>query len=139
MPPSTPDTLGSDPRCLKKKAELDVLAEGLKAANIPMIHWDEADGPTECIFVQNQDFKAYLWEAFMPTAAYADWTTFAPHDTYHSITWKVVDLDRTAEHLKSQGVGIRSRTADTLVTDPETSIGVPWGFTTRLVPGDPRV
>ena len=52
---------------LKKKAELDVLAEGLKAANIPMVHWDEADGPTECVFVQNQDFKAYLWEAFMPT------------------------------------------------------------------------
>ncbi|HET6737134.1 sulfotransferase family protein [Mycobacterium sp.] len=73
VPPSTPDTLRSDPRCLKKKAELDVLAEGLKAANIPMIHWDEADGPTECVFVQNQDFKAYLWEAFMPTSAYADW------------------------------------------------------------------
>ena len=73
------------------------------------------------------------------TAAYADWTATAPSDTYHSITWKVVDLDRTAEHLKSQGVGIRSRAADTLVTDPETSIGVSWGFTTRLVPGDPRV
>jgi hypothetical protein len=72
------------------------------------------------------------------TAAYADWTTTAPDDTYHSITWKVADLDRTAGHLKSQGVGIRSRTADTLVTDPETSIGVPWGFTTRLAPGDPR-
>ena len=63
----------TDPRCLKKKAELDVLAEGLKAANIPLVHWDEADGPTECVFVQNQDFKAYLWEAFMPTAPYADW------------------------------------------------------------------
>jgi hypothetical protein len=72
------------------------------------------------------------------TAAYADWTATAPDDTYHSITWKVADLDRTAGHLKSQGVGIRSRTADTLVTDPETSIGVPWGFTTRLAPGDPR-
>jgi hypothetical protein len=72
------------------------------------------------------------------TAAYADWTTTAPNDTYHSVTWKVVDLERTAGHLKSQGVGIRSRTADTLVTDPDTSIGVPWGFTTRLVPGDPR-
>lgn len=73
------------------------------------------------------------------TAAYADWTaSTAPNDTYHSITWKVIDLDRTAAHLKSQGVGIRSRTADTLVTDPETSIGVPWGFTARLVPGDPR-
>jgi sulfotransferase family protein len=73
VPPSTPDTLRTDPRCLKKKAELDLLAEGLKAADIPMVHWDEADGPTECLFVQNQDFKAYLWEAFMPSAAYAEW------------------------------------------------------------------
>ena len=73
VPPSTPETLRADPRCLKKKAELELLAEGLKAANIPMVHWDEADGPTECVFVQNQDFKAYLWEAFMPNSAYADW------------------------------------------------------------------
>jgi Sulfotransferase family len=73
VPPSTPDTLRNDPRCLKKKAELDVLAAGLKAANIPLVHWDQADGPTECLFVQNQDFKAYLWEAFMPTPAYAEW------------------------------------------------------------------
>jgi Sulfotransferase family len=73
VPPSSPETLRTDPRCLKKKAELDVLAEGLKAANIPMVHWDEADGPTECVFVHGQDFKAYLWEAFMPTTAYADW------------------------------------------------------------------
>jgi hypothetical protein len=72
-PPSTPETLRTDPRCLKKKGELEVLAEGLKAANIPLVHWDDADGPTECLFVQNQDFKAYLWEAFMPTADYARW------------------------------------------------------------------
>jgi catechol 2,3-dioxygenase-like lactoylglutathione lyase family enzyme len=72
------------------------------------------------------------------TAAYGDWTTTAPNDTYHSITFKVADLDRAADHLTSQGVGIRSRTADTLVTDPETSINIPWGFTTGLVPGDPR-
>jgi hypothetical protein len=73
VPPSTPDTLYTDPRCLKKKAQLDVLAEGLKAANIPLVHWDEADGATECMFVQNQDFRAYLWEAYMPTTAYAEW------------------------------------------------------------------
>lgn len=73
VPPSTPETLYTDPRCLKKKAELDALAEGLRAANIPLVHWDEADGPTECVFVQNQDFKAYLWEAFMPTPEYAEW------------------------------------------------------------------
>jgi hypothetical protein len=73
VPPSTHESLRADPRCLKKKAELEILAEGLKAANIPMVHWDEADGPTECVFVQNQDFKSYLWEAFMPNSAYADW------------------------------------------------------------------
>jgi Sulfotransferase family len=73
VPPSTAETLRSDPRCLKKKAELEVLAEGLRAADIPMVHWDEADGPTECMFVQNQDFKAYLWESFMPTPDYAEW------------------------------------------------------------------
>jgi hypothetical protein len=73
IPPSTPDTLRSDPRCLKKKAQLGVLAEGLKAANIPLVHWDEADGPTECVFVQGQDFKSFLWEAFMPTHGYAEW------------------------------------------------------------------
>ena len=73
------------------------------------------------------------------TAAYADWTTTAPNDTYHSLTFQVADLDRAAAHLKSQGVGIRARTADTLVTDPDTSINVPWGFTTRPVPGEPRV
>ncbi len=73
VPPAARETLRTDPRCLKKKAELDTLAEGLKAANIPMVHWDDADGPTECVFVQNQDFKAYLWEAFMPNSAYANW------------------------------------------------------------------
>jgi len=73
------------------------------------------------------------------TAAYADWTTTARGDTYHSLTFRVADLDRAAGHLKSQGVGIRARTEDTLVTDPATSINVPWGFTTARVPGDPRV
>src|ERR1700752_1208748 len=73
VPPSTPHTLRTDPRCLKKKGEVEVLAEGLKAANIPLVHLDEADGPTECLFVQNQDFKAYLWESFMPTSEYAEW------------------------------------------------------------------
>jgi hypothetical protein len=93
VPPSTPDTLRTDTRCLKKKAELDLLAEGLKAANIPLVHWDEADGPTECLFVQNQDFKAYLWEAFMPTPAYADWllqTDMSSAYTYERMVLQVL-------------------------------------------------
>jgi hypothetical protein len=99
VPPATPDTLRSDPRCLKKKAELEVLAEGLKAANIPMVHWDEADGPTECVFVQGQDFKAYLWEAFMPTRDYADWLMTADMTSTYAYERTVLQV------LQSQAPG----------------------------------
>jgi hypothetical protein len=102
VPPASPETLRTDPRCLKKKAELDTLAEGLKAANIPMVHWDEADGPTECMFVQNQDFKAYLWEAFMPTSAYADWLLDADMTSTYAYERSVLQM------LQSRAPGVWS-------------------------------
>lgn len=72
------------------------------------------------------------------TAAYADWTGSAPNDTYHAITWQVADLDKVARHLAAQGVGIRARSDQTIITDPDSSLGIPWGFTTTLTPGDER-
>jgi hypothetical protein len=72
------------------------------------------------------------------TMAYEDWAINDPEDTYHALTWKVVDLDRAERHLEAQGIQILMRSADTIVTDPDTSLGIPWGFTTALVPGDPR-
>jgi catechol 2,3-dioxygenase-like lactoylglutathione lyase family enzyme len=62
----------------------------------------------------------------------------AANDTYHAITWTVLDLERAARHLVSQGVEILARSGTSLVTDPATSLGVPWGFTVDSVPGDPR-
>jgi hypothetical protein len=73
VPPASAGHLRTDPRCLAKKAELDELAAELQAAEFPIPHWEEADGPTECTFLHNQDFKAFLWEAFMPDSAYSDW------------------------------------------------------------------
>jgi hypothetical protein len=70
--------------------------------------------------------------------AHNDWLTTKPHDTYHAITWKVADLDQARHHLEACGVRILTSTDDTIVTDPTTSLGVPWGFTTTLKPGDPR-
>jgi sulfotransferase family protein len=102
VPPASPETLRTDPRCSKKKAELDTLAEGLKAANIPMVHWDEADGPTECMFLQNQDFKAYLWEAFMPTSAYADWLLDADMTSTYAYERSVLQM------LQSRAPGVWS-------------------------------
>jgi Sulfotransferase family len=73
VPPASSETLRTDPRCLARKAEIDQLATALEEAQFPIPHWEEADGPTECTFLQSQDFKALLWEAYMPTPAYSDW------------------------------------------------------------------
>lgn len=67
-----------------------------------------------------------------------DWRRGAPQDTYTSLTWKVRDLDRVADHLVAAGVGFRAHTETMIVTDPASSLGVPWGFSTELCPGDPR-
>lgn len=72
------------------------------------------------------------------TVAYRDWADRAPADTYHSLTFKVVDLDRVASHLEAQAVGFERRGDDAIVTDPATSLGIPWNFVTALTPGDPR-
>jgi catechol 2,3-dioxygenase-like lactoylglutathione lyase family enzyme len=70
--------------------------------------------------------------------AMLDWRQHAPDDAYHALTWKVRDLDQAAAHLEAAGVGVRARTATAIVTDPAESLGVAWGFSSELVPGDPR-
>lgn len=72
------------------------------------------------------------------SAAMEEWRRSAPLDTYSSLTWKVRELDRVADHLESSGVGLRARTDTMIVADPADSLGIPWGFTTVLCPGDPR-
>jgi Sulfotransferase family len=73
VPPPTTQTLRSDPRCLAKKVQLDELAVALQEAQFPVPHWEDADGPTECSFILNQDFKALIWDMIMPITAYGDW------------------------------------------------------------------
>lgn len=68
----------------------------------------------------------------------ADLAEFLPKDCYHALTWKVIDLGRVERHLDKLGVKTLVRSDDTIITTPETGLGIPWGFTTSLVPGDPR-
>jgi hypothetical protein len=72
------------------------------------------------------------------SAAEAELADFLPRDCYHALTWKVIDLERVEQHLVKAGVGTVARSDNTIITSPETSLGIPWGFTTALVPGDPR-
>ncbi|MEU4654888.1 hypothetical protein AB0G32_13200 [Streptomyces sp. NPDC023723] len=67
---------------------------------------------------------------FATPAAGADAEVGPVPATYHAITWKVADLDRVAKHLTFQGVRIARRSDTAVVTDPTTSLGIPWGFTT---------
>jgi hypothetical protein len=72
------------------------------------------------------------------TPAHADLATTLPMDCYHSITFKVGDLDRVRRHLEGQGVSLRADAGSMIVTDPKKSLGIPWGFTTEILTGDDR-
>ncbi|MET0699802.1 MAG: sulfotransferase [Mycobacterium sp.] len=73
IPPATTDTLRTDPRCVNLLAEQQQILAYIKEAKMPLPHWEDADGPTEDMFVHNQDFKGLLWDSYMPTARYAEW------------------------------------------------------------------
>ena len=73
VPPPTTETLRTDHRCLTKLKTQQDNMEVLRAFDIAPPHWEWADGPTECIFLHGQDFKAFYWDAMMPTPAYSDW------------------------------------------------------------------
>jgi hypothetical protein len=65
--------LRTDPRCLALVEERNQLLQMARAANMSMPHWEEADGPTEDMFIHNQDFKGLSWDSFMATPRYAEW------------------------------------------------------------------
>jgi len=73
IPPPTSETMRSDPRCLSKLELQRKLEQGMRAAGISPPHWESADGPTECIFVQDQDFRALCWDSWQPNDVYSDW------------------------------------------------------------------
>ncbi|MDH6293263.1 VOC family protein [Rhodococcus opacus] len=72
------------------------------------------------------------------TPEWTAWNERAPLDTYYSLTFKVPDVETAAEHLTKQNVTLLRRTETGILTDPATSLGVAWGFTTETIPGDTR-
>ena len=60
VPPPTTETLRTDPRCVEAKKFQEQIFPQL-GGNVP--HWEWADGPTECIFVQSQDRKSLALDA----------------------------------------------------------------------------
>lgn len=62
----------------------------------------------------------------------------ASSEIHHAAAFRVRDLDVTEQYLASKGIRTVARDDDTLVTDPATTHGVPFRWTTWDVPGGPR-
>ncbi|MGE2729609.1 sulfotransferase family protein [Mycolicibacterium vaccae] len=73
VPPARADALRTDQRCLDMLEEQRRTLEMVAAAKVPLPHWEDADGPTEDMFIHNQDFKALSWDAFLHTSRYYEW------------------------------------------------------------------
>jgi catechol 2,3-dioxygenase-like lactoylglutathione lyase family enzyme len=59
-------------------------------------------------------------------------------DIHHAAAFKVVDLDQAERYLAAKGIKVTERDSSTLLTDPATTHGVPFRWTTWTVPGDRR-
>jgi catechol 2,3-dioxygenase-like lactoylglutathione lyase family enzyme len=59
-------------------------------------------------------------------------------EIHHAAAFKVIDLDRAEKYLTSKGIKVAERDDSTLLTDPATTHGAVFRWTTRTVPGDPR-
>jgi hypothetical protein len=73
IPPARTEALRTDPRCLALLEEQRKILELVTQAKMPLPHWEDADGPTEDMFIHNQDFKGLSWDSFLPTDRYAWW------------------------------------------------------------------
>ena len=63
----------TDPRCLALLEQEKQILDAIGASGFTLPHWEDADGPTECMFLHEQDFKGLLWDSFTPGTGYADW------------------------------------------------------------------
>jgi Sulfotransferase family len=73
VPPATTETLRTDPRCLALLADQKHIVDYAIKAKMPLPHWEDADGPTEDMFLHAQDFKGLSWDSFLSTSRYAEW------------------------------------------------------------------
>ncbi|MEE6134898.1 sulfotransferase [Mycobacterium sp. 050128] len=73
IPPAPTERLRTDPRCLALLEEQRKILEMVTQAKVPLPHWEDADGPTEDMFIHNQDFKGLSWDSFLSSARYSEW------------------------------------------------------------------
>ncbi len=121
VPPATHRTLRTDPRCLKLLAEQRRCCRP-SAAKMALPHWEDADGPTEDMFIHNQDFKGLSWDSFLPTHRYAGWL------------FDEADMSSTYEYQKRYLQVLQSKAPGHV--EPENAVA--FGAHRRAAEGVPR-
>jgi hypothetical protein len=89
-PPAAPGAIRTDARCLAQQ-EMD---DAWTAADPGMAarHYETADGPTECVFLQAQDFKSLMLGSLTPTPTYNDWMLICDMTSAYEYQRKVMQL-----------------------------------------------
>lgn len=70
-PPVEPGRLRTDPRVDTAREQMDVLYDTLPG--FKAIHYEAADGPTECITLHGQDFRSVHYETLATLPTYGEW------------------------------------------------------------------
>ena len=70
-PPAGTATLRTDPRALEllERQRLMIAQDPSRAS----VHWEWADGPTQCTELHGHDFKATTWDRAYPVPEYSSW------------------------------------------------------------------
>jgi catechol 2,3-dioxygenase-like lactoylglutathione lyase family enzyme len=97
----------------------------------------ELTGTANCYVLMGEGTVVELAAPFRDGTIAAD-DMAANGEIHHAAAFKVVDLDRAEKYLTSKGLKVAGRDETTLVTDPATTHGAPFRWTTWTVPGDPR-
>lgn len=93
VPPAAPGELRTDPRCLaEKKIDEEVIRTNPKGASM---HFEPADGPTECVNMLAQDFRSMMFTAMMSVPTYADWVLFCDQTSAYEHRKRVFQILQT--------------------------------------------
>ena len=91
VPPPTAAGFATDPRIgpeIAKQEAIYSMVPALKA-----VHWEPGDGPTECVALLTQSFRAQDWYGLFRVPSYLDWfhhCNMAPAYEYHRLCLRML-------------------------------------------------
>jgi len=93
VPPAAAGALKSDPRCVAEKANDEAMIKG-NPKGVAM-HFEAADGPTECVNMLAQDFRSIMFAAMTSVPIYADWVLFCDQTSSYAHRKRVFQILQT--------------------------------------------